>query len=1532
VSSSLLKQSLAAIETLQARLAAAERSQREPIAIVGAGCRYPGGADSPESLWRLARDGVNAIGPAPDGRGEFADPGRRGGFLADLDRFDPGFFGISPREANSVDPQQRLLLETSYEALERAGIAVDSLAGSRTGVFVGITVTDYAELQIAGRRNQDPYVANGGALSTAAGRLSFVYGLEGPSMAIDTACSSSLVAVHLAVQSLRSGETTLALAGGVNVILRPILTALLANMGLMAADAVCKPFDASADGFVRSEGCGMIVLKRLADARAAGDPILAVIRGSAVNSDGRSSGMTVPHGPAQERLIRAALANADLKPSDIDYVEAHGTGTSLGDPIEMEALAAALARNRPTERPLLVGALKSNIGHAESASGIAGLIKTVMAIRHGAVPPTLHLNNPSPKIAWSEIAVRVPTQLTPWPQSPAPRRAGVSGFGFSGTNAHVILEQAPAELDVASPAAGAPPVAGTPPVAGPHLIPLCADSEPALRALAARHAEFIATRPNVTLADYAVTMGRGRSPLPRRLGVIAGSLDELAESLRQHAAGQSVPGTAYGEVRTGQRPKIAFLFTGQGAQYHGMARGLYRTEPVFRAAVDRCDLLLTGRMEHRLTEVMGLTDLSGLTGAPVPECDRALLSQTRYTQPVLFVLQYALAELWRSWGVMPQLVLGHSVGEYAAACVAGVFSLEAGLDLIVERGSLMQALPPGGTMAAVFASETTVLPYLVDGVSIAALNGPQETVISGATSALAALCRSLQTAGIDSRLLDVSHAFHSALLDPMLDALEARCATMSMSEPRVPFISNLTGKPHAPGSAPDARYWRRQAREPVRFAEGVAALRAAGVTALLEIGPHPTLLKLAQRAAPDAAWRTIASLHRGRDDRREMLTGLQALYLSGLDPVWGADGGRRVELPTYSFQRTRHWMAPQDAQATEAPAARDAQRTQRTQRTSDRQMPRTIALRWQSTARAPRALPDRCVIVSDEIEQTREFAHRLVGVLRAQGSVVVPIEYPGDSGPSASDLRQALADQPGLVIDCRALGRATDPVEHDVPAAARALYDLSLNLLKAVAEAGSRVGACLLTQGGLAVAAGDALALPSMVLPGQWRAAAAEHPERTIVLGDLDPGGALEPDAVPTLLRSLGLDQPEAALRNACVLTPMLADVDTGAVGLAPLRSDATYLVSGGLGGVGLNITEWLVAGGAGAVVVLGRQPPGARQSATLDTLRAAGGRIESVQCDVGDPAALEALRERTLSRLPPLRGVVHAAGVLADAPLADQDAAHFDSVARSKLDGAWTLHAFTLSDPLELFVLCSSVSATFGAAGQANYAAVNGFLDGLAAWRHAQGLPALSVAWGPWANDGMAAALSPAHRARIERQGFGFLTPAAAIECMQRVPAAEPVVAIAVLDAPRLRARARPGLAPMLGNLTGAALEFAAPTAPPAWDADNAPSTVAPSALTLSDCLQSEIARVLGFEPTELDLDAPLADLGFDSMMAIQLRNAIGHALKIDVPLGALLQGVSTRELVERVSRDATDSALDLPPHAVSAQRDEPSYEEGML
>ncbi len=891
----------------------------EAIAIIGLGCRFPG-ADNPQEFWQLLRDGGDAISEVPPQRWDLRalyDPAqdtpgkmytRWGGFLSQVDLFDPYFFRISPREATRMDPQQRLLLEVAWEALEHAALSPDTLVGSETGVFIGISSSDYSRLQFSDPAFIDAYAGTGNAHSIAANRLSYVFDFRGPSLAIDTACSSSLVAVHLACQSLRNGECSMALAGGVNVMLSPELTIAFSQAHMMSADGRCKTFDADADGYVRGEGCGLVVLKPLSRALKDGDRILAVIRGSAINQDGRSNGLTAPNGPSQEAVILQALHNAAVAPTEVSYVETHGSSTPLGDPIEVGALKATLMPGRSLDQPCVLGSVKTNIGHLEAAAGIAGLIKTVLALQHREIPPHLHFKKLNPHISLTGTSFIIPTERRPWV---APRRliAGVSAFGFGGTNAHVILEEAPA-----SPS---PSELADEEGRFPEVFTLSAPGLTALQTLAGRYASFLAMEPQAPLADVCFTANTGRARFSHRLAIVASSSADLREQLAAFAAGQSAPGSSGSQTSGSAHRKVAFLFTGQGSQYPGMGRQLYETQPAFRAALERCDRILSSYLEQPLLSV-----LYGEHPSP-------LLNETAYTQPALFALEYALAEMWRSWGVEPALVMGHSVGEYVAACIAGAFSLEDGLRLIVERGRLMQSLPQHGAMAVVFANRERVAEALrafQHQVSLAAINGPENTVISGEREAVQVIVQQVEAQGLATYPLTVSHAFHSPLMDPMLDAFEQAARQIEHTPLRIPLVSNLTGQVRNAGETLDAGYWRQQTRQAVQFAASVQTLVEQGATIFLEIGPDATLSNMGRQCVPQDGHAWLCSLRKGREDWQEVAHCAAALYESGMNLDWAAFGRgnvrRRLALPTYPFERERCWFEVKRAE--QLPAAQPA--------------------------------------------------------------------------------------------------------------------------------------------------------------------------------------------------------------------------------------------------------------------------------------------------------------------------------------------------------------------------------------------------------------------------------------------------------------------------------------------------------------------------------------------------------------------------------------------------------------------------------
>ncbi|ADO72990.1 Putative type I polyketide synthase [Stigmatella aurantiaca DW4/3-1] len=900
---------MVALKRAKEQLEANERQRTEPIAVVGLACRFPGGANDLEGYWRLLERGVDAVREIPPGRVP-ADPAfpqtvSSAALLDDVERFDAEFFGISAREAERLDPQQRLLLEVTWEALEVAGHAPNGLSGSRTGVYVGIGSPDYLRRILRCNPSDiDGQSFTGSLASVAAGRLAYILGLQGPCMAIDTACSSSLVALHQACMSLRNGESDLALAGGVNLILSPESSYVLGQLKALSPDGRCKTFDARANGYVRGEGCGMVVLKRLTDAQRDGDHIWALVRGSAINQDGRSAGLTAPNLLAQQALLRQALRNARVEPEQIGYVETHGTGTPLGDPIEIEALTAVLGKPRADGSACVLGAVKTNIGHLEAAAGVASLIKAILAFKHQAIPPNLHFRALNPRITLTGTPFVMSDGRQPWRAGSKPRLAEISSFGISGTNAAVILEEppAPAPATVSSDRTH-------------HVLTLSARSPQALGHVVANAAKHLRTAEPASLRDFCFTSRSGRAHFAYRAAFAASSVEQLQGMLDEWVANKE-SGTPEASDAASRRPKIAFLFTGQGSQYAGMGRGLHRSEPVFRAALDRCAQLFKAELPRPLLEVMW-------------QDNPAELDQTLYSQPALFSLEYALVALWRSWGIEPDVVLGHSLGEYAAATAAGVISLEDACRLVAARARACQALGPGGAMAAVEAEPAlveAVVAELGGGLAIAAYNGPKNLSLSGPAEQVRAASENLSRRGAKIKPINTSCAFHSPLMAPMVAPFAEQVARVSFSAPRVIWITNVTAD-RAANDFDAADYWSRQLCAPVRFAEGVQRARELGCDVWVEIGPNPVLLGAVSRSL-DEPQVTAPSLHHGRDDDAVLARAVATLYAQGAKLDWQAFDAsfarRRVPLPTYPFERERYWfpLAPSPALLPQASVGR----------------------------------------------------------------------------------------------------------------------------------------------------------------------------------------------------------------------------------------------------------------------------------------------------------------------------------------------------------------------------------------------------------------------------------------------------------------------------------------------------------------------------------------------------------------------------------------------------------------------------------
>jgi acyl transferase domain-containing protein/acyl carrier protein len=1817
-------------------------AKNEPIAIIGIGCRFPG-ANDPAAFWQLLRDGVDAIREVPADRFDqhaFYEPDpaipgkmntRWGGFLGQVDQFDPDFFGISPREASRMDPQQRLLLEVTWEALQDAGQVSERLVGTQVGVFIGIATNDYGRLQWNDLERIDAYAGTGNAMSIAANRISYVFDFRGPSLAIDTACSSSLVAVHLACRSLQNGESTLALAGGVNLILSPAIAIGFTKAGAMAPDGRCKVFDARANGYVRSEGAGVVVLKPLSKARADGDPIYAVIRGSAVNQDGRSNGLMAPNPLAQEAVLREAYRQAAVSPGKVQYVEAHGTGTLLGDPIEAMALGAVLGVERPPGRRCALGSVKTNLGHLEAAAGIAGLIKVALALRHREIPPSLHFEKPNPYIPFDELPLRVQTTLSPWPAESGPALAGVSSFGFGGTNAHVVLEAAP------------PAIAGIPDAQrkiGTHLLPLSARSPEALQSLARAYQSFLATPESAaSLPDVCYTASVRLSHHDHRLAVTGNSPAQLSESLEAFLRGEARPGLSSGRKLSTRRRKLVFVFPGQGGQWFGMGRRLLEQETVFREVVERCDRAMRPYADWSM-----LAELTAIDPA------QSRLNEIDIIQPALFTIQVALAALWRSWGIEPQAVVGHSLGEVAAARVAGALSLDDAVRIICHRSRLFKRTIGQGAMAAVELSIEEARRVLVgseDRVSIAVSNGPTSTVLSGDPAALAAILDQLQQRDIFCRMVKVDFASHSPQMEPLrADLLQALEGIQPRAE-SVPIYSTVTGQVNH-GSEFDPLYWARNMREPVLFSAAVQRLVEDGHDIFLEISPHPTLLSAMQQGfhhfGPEGA--VLPSLRREEDEHAVLLGSLGALYTLGYPVDWNLvypAAGRCVRLPLYPWQRERCWFesSAEDTDVYRKQVSRSAagnhpllgqhfksadpagthfwettldknsrpylddhriqggavlpasayvemalaaavevfgaqpvalkdiefrkalflpdggthkaqmilsqgadgaasfriysrpggversrkswtlhalgkvcpeqdngiiipdagretlteMRTRCTEKISGQDYYRrlrasgisygpffqSVSQLWRNNGdvlgevQVPEgpeaefngslihpAILDAglqvlgAAVAAEATENGRQgiylptridkfrvhgrpgrhlWSHTWVQrreadattgevqLLDEAGDVAVEIqglrfEYLGENTqradvdhiddwlyefqwqpkerargkPSApagraswlifadnggvgdalatlleargerrvlvsggesyqqtdgehyhirperpEDIRrlfeEALApDQPGCrgIIHLWSLDAAR-PEETTVASlnAAQTLGCGSVLLLVqelARTESPDAPRLWLITQG--AQAAGEKPAPVSVAQSPLWglgRVIAQEHPAFWGGLVDLEPGASLRDAAAHQLWEEISSadGEDQLAFRQGRRYVGRLVRQRPSAKQPRPLRwrTDGSYLISGGLGDLGLLIARWMVEQGARRLILLGRTklPPRsnwssvetgsrlARQITAIRELESLGACVHLASVDVADEGELSGfLNEFRAEGWPPIRGVVHAAGVLQDGLIVQLDAAALSTVLRPKVMGGWLLHRLLQDDPLDFFVLFSSAGSVLGQPGQGNYAAANAFLDALAHHRQALGKPALSINWGAWAGKGFADSVGGKRlAARLALLGISSIAPKQGLDMLGRLLGqnATQVVPVPVNWKQYREFYPAGSASPLLSELVREEVEVPRPAGRKSARRDALlAAEPAERRQLVRSYLSEQVARVLGLNPSKLDVQQPLSHLGMDSLMAVELKNRIAVDLGVNVPVVKFLQGFSADQAATQV------------------------------
>jgi len=1514
-----------------------QRHHAEDIAIISMACRFPGGITTPEEFWDLLETGGDVITDVPPGRWDAsalydADPGapgksycRRGGFLLDehVDSFDAPFFGISPREAQTMDPAQSVMLETCWEAFERAGYPLPRLRGSNTGVFVG---QNPVGAHAAGRAMDqlDGYAVTGSIGAALSGRVSYVLGLEGPAVTVDTACSSSLVATHLACTALRQGECDAAVAGGVTIMPSPGLLVEFSRLRGISADGLCRVFDARSEGTGFSEGAAVVILKRLSDAQREGDTIHAVLRGSAVNHGGHNGvSLTTPSGAAQARLIRAALHVSGVSSEDIDYVEAHGTATKLGDPIEAAALADVFQDEGGSRaHPLWIGAVKSNIGHTQAAAGMAGVLKVVLAMQHAMLPRTLHVTEPTPLVDWQSADMALVLENRPWPpqQDPEKRRlAGVSSFGLSGTNAFVVVEEAP-PFPSQEPATIANRSRGQslPPVL-PFL--LSGRTDAALRQQAEKLYQYVSSMDLVgtDLGDVAFSLATTRSHFHRRLVVVARDRQDLLDKLALCSAdGPSGLPPPAGVIVSrdsdsgAEPPRLVMLFSGQGSQRLGMGKSLYETWPAFGKALDDIAGHFTGVLEKPLLDVMWADDDS-------------LLRRTDFAQPAMFALEVALWRLWQSWGIQPEVVMGHSVGEIAAAHVAGVFDLSDACRLVASRGRLMRALSRLGSMASVEATALEVeaciagLDGLEGRVNIAGYNTPTQTVVSGDIDMVECVVAHFShQLSRKTKMLDTSHAFHSFHVDEMLPSFRAVVETLRFHPCTLPVVSSLTGRLAEAGELQRPNYWVRQAREPVRFRDGVKTLSDHGVNVLLELGATPVLLGMAAVCLnaddnnSDRLPALLPSLSTGKqDDSVVMQRSLAELHVRQMPMDWSAYfqpfPGRRVQLPTYAFQRGRYYRRPH---LPSKPPTQEESRVDRFQfEIHWRQIDLGREYSYTNGAKWGLLCPTGFGALASNIERVLSragirvsFVQQLQDARQLDGLVCLW----DDSSSAPSSSSSSIGDDA-------------------IPQQIREYTAKALAQLQTAAAIGFGPPLVWMTRNAVGISAKQQ-SLSAAPLWGLMRTARSEHPELRLRLIDLDLGNdkALQQDtATEPFLPALMLhDEPECIVKNHQLFVPQIQRAPRHVEQQEKEQSrprllgkdDGAVLITGGLGGLGKQVAKWLARTQHIRDLVLvsrrGMEAPGAE--ALVRELAQFGATATVVACEVGH---LGSLRHKVMSLFSterPLRGVIHAAGIVDNGILAAMTPERCTAVFVPKVDGAWHLHQLTRDMSLDFFVMFSSISGALGMPGLGNYAAANTFLDALAHARHAEGLPATSVAYGVWKGDGMAAGLtSRSTLASLAKSGLEPLIPQDGLDLLeQAMLSGRALTVAAALDPVRLRDYLLEEHADENGEMprfyrallqqngssgsgngsNGSNMNNAngskhhSPVKPgdkrvsPLRTALDDAASEKHAAIVLA-LVRETVAKVLSFtSAAQVDPTVPLRDIGFDSLTAVLMRNQLAN------------------------------------------------------
>lgn len=1479
-----------------------------PLAIVGVGCRLPGGVRSPDDLWRLIERGGDAIGSPPPGRAALAAAlagnlagriDRPGGWIEDVDAFDAGFFGISPREARRMDPQQRLLLEVTHEALEDGGIAVAPLAGSRTGVWVGLWSGEYEHALFADPDTLDFHGITGGGRYAASGRIAWALDLRGPAITLDTGCSAGLVALDAARAALAHGEVDAAIVAAANLILQPHVTIGYERAGMLSKALRCRFGARDAGGYVRSDGVVALVVKTLERATADGDPIRAVVLGTAVNADGRGSGqLATPSTEAQAELLRTAYARAGVDPSTIAFVEAHGTGTRAGDPVELGALGRVLGEGRAEDRPLLVGSIKSNIGHTEAVAGLAGMLKTTLVLEHGLIPPSLHAEELNPEIDWDGLNVRVVREPWPWPDG-SPRIAGVSAFGITGTNAHVVL--AAPEPTPARPAERP----------GDRIVVLSARDESALADARIRLRDHLDSTPDLRLDDLSFTTTCRRDHHEHRIAFVASSVARLRQALETDDVAAS-------GVVSGEAPRVGFVFSGQGSQWRGMASELLRHAPAFARTVEEC--------ETALARVSPLPLRRALLGE-LPQADA---ERVEIVQPAIAVFQIALARQLMEWGIAPAAVAGHSMGEVAAACIAGALPLDDAMRIIAMRSARLSSIAGLGAMALLdleaAATEERIRSLgLVERLAIAAINGPRTTVVSGDVEAVGALIERCTDEDIFCRRIGVDVASHSPQTDALLPALRDDLHGMDARAPVIPMHSTVTGGELR--EAPGVTYWLDNLRRPVRLHDAIRSMLDADTDILVEIAPHPVLLSSLADAMAGAGVRVRAFAGPRREEpaRRRLLELLARLHCEGVTVNWrrlASPDARPVRLPAYPWRRQRYWIEPVKAASRveaatpliPAPASPSAISPAPT-------APDAVwRIAWEETSlSAPGMLRGRWVIVADRSGVAEALA---AGITASGGDAVVVRD--------AASLRSALAatQWPAGIVHLRAIDAAADG---GVAAFGRTLdevCDAALDTIDALYECshGRGISSWWVTRGVQSAGGRTAapVAVPQAAQSGIARALRADDRRWDPRIVDL-PAGAPPSDAARRLLAVLGSATTETELAftdDGRAFAPRLVSHDLeGRDAATPV--DGAWLITGGTGGVGLHAAEVLAARGARTLVLAARtalpprnewptlrsNDPARHAIERIRALEAAGKAVHTVSVDVADESALDEALERLHSAgVPRVTGIVHCAGTLESGLTEKLDRTALRRVLHGKAGGAWTLNRL-LSD-VDTFLSFSSVSALLPAAGQAAYAAANAVLDALAGARRGEGRHALSLGWGVWAGTGMLLDARTARSAeRMAEEGLPALDPAQGRALFAAALEDEAAhLVLARIDRERF---GRAGIA-RFGSLVAGFAPRAARTESLGQTLRRLPS--ARQRGVLEERLLALLAEVLEVDVREIQPEVPLGRQGLDSLMGLELRNRLETEFDLTLPASLAWNHPTVHalaaHLLERLEVEGANSA----------------------